>query len=553
MGQIDPALRDRVERWVAQDPDPDDRAELLELLESDDVEGLTERFSGRLAFGTAGLRGRMGAGPRRMNRLVVRQSAAGIARYLVENVADARTRGVVVIHDARHRSERFAQDCAEVLTGHGIPVIAGIRPLPTPVGVFAIRELGCSAGIVVTASHNPSTDNGLKLYLGDAAQIIPPVDGLVAGAIEAVVDDGQLVPQELARAFVAPMPSAVVDAYVGATLARVPPGGAGIRVTVTAMHGVGGGLLERVLDEAGFDRVTAVAEQHTPDPDFPTVEFPNPEEPGALDLLKARMESEGADIGLALDPDADRLAVVLPQAGEALQLTGDEVGALLGEWLLGKVTSGPNRLVVSSVVSSTLLGAVAEHHGATHVETATGFKWLSRPAMEHPSLTQVLAYEEALGYAIGADVRDKDGISAALAMAAMAAGLRRSGQTVPDVLDEIHRRSGAYATNNFSLRDEQPGAAERRDRTIARLKEDPPDAVAGVPVREIREVFPGVLSVETEGDVRIMVRPSGTEPKLKCYCEAVEPVGDDGLESARARAKGRLESVQDALTRLLVS
>lgn len=554
MPGVTPELRERVQSWIGQDPDAGDRAELRALLNEDDGRELSARFGGRLAFGTAGLRGVMAAGPNRMNRLVVRQSAAGIARYLTEHVPGAASAGVVVIHDARHRSSRFSEDCVEVLSGHGISVVHGAYPLPTPVGVFSIRELGCAAGIVITASHNPPADNGLKLYLGDAAQIIPPIDGQIAAAIDAVVADGLILPEGGARGAAEALPEAVVDRYVEATLARFPPVTDGVRIATTAMHGVGGELLDRVLSAAGFTTVRPVAAQQEPNPDFPTVGFPNPEEPGALDLLREQMSATGADIGLALDPDADRLAVlVASESGDPVQLTGDEVGVLLGEWLLGRVTAGPGRLVVSSVVSSTLLGKIADDHGAAHAETDTGFKWLCRPAMNNDSATQVLAYEEALGYAIGADVRDKDGICAALAMATMAAEQSQAGQTILDVLAGIHVRHGVHETNNFSLRDDRDGAKERRDGVIEGLKNSPPNEIAGRVVRAVSEVFPGVLSIDMACETRIMVRPSGTEPKLKCYCEAVEAVGADGVDAARERAAMRLSHLQAALTALLVS
>jgi phosphomannomutase len=546
--------RARAEQWIALDPDPETRAELEGLLAVGDDDALAERFAGRLAFGTAGLRGAMGAGPMRMNRLVVRQSAAGIARHLLAEVDDAARRGVVVAHDARHRSGVFADDCAEVLSAHGIRVILREAPAPTPVGVFAIRHLGCAAGIVVTASHNPAADNGLKLYMGDGAQIVPPTDGMVAAAIDAVVADGVLVAGHRRPGPVEPMGEEVIDAYRAATLARVPPPAAPIRIATTATHGVGGALLSELLAAAGHHDVHPVAAQERPDPDFPTVAFPNPEEPGVTDLLAARMRDCGADLGLALDPDADRVAVLAPiDASHTRQLTGDDVGALLGDWLLGSVTSGPRRLVVSSVVSSSLLARIAEHHGARHAETLTGFKWLSRPAMEDPGSVQVLAYEEAIGYAIGPDVRDKDGISAALAVASMAAAARAAGRTILDELDDLHRRHGAHVTDNFSLRDEAPGGAARRAALVERLIADPPARVGALATTGVRALAPDVLRIDLEAGVRVIVRPSGTEPKLKCYCEAVEPVPDGDVAAARERARARLADVRAGLTASLLS
>ncbi len=554
MAAVGPALRRRVEAWIEDDPDPETRQELAALLASDDGAVLAERFGGRLAFGTAGLRGRMSAGPMGMNRLVVRQSAAGIARYLVAEVEGAGARGVVVAHDARHRSARFAADCAEVLDAHGIRVLLAGEPTPTPVGVFAIRHLGCAAGIVVTASHNPPADNGLKLYMGDGAQIVPPVDGRVAAAIDAVVADGLLTPRSPAPASVDPLPAGVGEAYRARTLARVPAPTAPIRIATSAMHGVGGALLAELLAAAGHLDVHPVPEQEEPDPDFPTVAFPNPEEPGATDLLAARMRAVEADLGLAVDPDADRVAVLVPIGHRhEVQLTGDDVGALLGDWLLGSVTAGANRLVVSSVVSSSLLARVAEAHGARHVETLTGFKWLCRPALEIPGSVQVLAYEEAIGYAIGPEVRDKDGLSASVAVAAMASAARAAGRTLLDELDRLHLTHGAHVTDNFSLRDEAPGGAERRAALVERLSAGPPPHIGGLATTGVQALAPDVLRIALASGVRVVVRPSGTEPKLKCYCEAVEVVADSDLAGARARARARLADVRQGLTALLLS
>jgi phosphomannomutase len=554
MPAIAPDLRGRVEAWIARDPDPETRAELEAMLAAGDAVALAERFAGRLAFGTAGLRGAMAAGPTRMNRAMVRESAAGIARYLVAAADGAPGGGVVVVHDARHRSPVFAADCAEVLAAHGLPVRLGAEPLPTPVGVFAIRHLGCAAGIVVTASHNPAGDNGLKLYLGDGAQIVPPVDGLVAAAIAAVEADGVVTPAGAVPAPVTPLGREVLDAYRARTLSRVPPPAAPIRIATTAMHGVGGALLADLLEGAGHADVHPVAEQESPDPDFPTVTFPNPEEPGATDRLAGTMRAAGADLGLAVDPDADRVAVLVRgRDGEPLQLTGDDVGALLGDWLLGSVTSGDGRLVVSSVVSSSLLARVAAAHGARHAETLTGFKWLSRPAMEHPELVQVLAYEEAIGYAIGPEVRDKDGLSAAVAVASMAAASRAQGRTLLDDLDDLHRRHGAHVTDNFSLRDEAPGGAARRAALVQRLVASPPERIGPERATGVRSPAPDVLRIELGDRMRVVVRPSGTEPKLKCYCEAVEPVADGDVEEARRRARARLAAVHEGLAALLLS
>lgn len=549
---IESTLLSEVRAWISRDPDPETQTELQALVDAGDAAALAERFSGRLAFGTAGLRARMEAGPTGMNRVVVRESAAGIARYLLANVPDAAGRGVVIAYDARHRSRSFAADCAEVIADHGIRVTLADAPLATPVAVFAIRPLGAAAGIVVTASHNPPSDNGLKLYLGDAAQIVPPVDANVAACIDAVAADGVVNPGAVMPADIGQLPPALVAAYCETTLARVPGPRAPIRIATTAMHGVGGALLAQLLAAAGHHDVHPVAEQALPDPEFPTVGFPNPEEPGATDLLAARMRQVDAELGLALDPDADRIAVMVPTTGGTpRQLTGDEVGALLGDWLLRDVTTGPGRLVVSTVVSSSLLSKIAAHHGVRHEETLTGFKWLARPAMDHPELRQVLAYEEAIGYAIGADARDKDGLSAAIAVAAMACWHKATGRSLVDALDALHVSHGAHVTENFSVRDEDAGWPERRDATLGRLADSPPERVGDVDVAQIRWLAPDVLRIDLVGDLRVLVRPSGTEPKLKCYCEAVVQVGGDGPNAARRRARERLVAIRHGLMPLL--
>jgi phosphomannomutase len=389
--------------------------------------------------------------------------------------------------------------------------------------------------------------------LGDGAQIIPPVDGQVADAIAAVVADGELLPAAPQPARVGDLDERAREAYLRATLGRVRKSIGDLRIATTAMHGVGGTILGLILSGADFHDVHPVQEQLEPDPDFPTVTFPNPEEPGATDLLAKTMADTGSAIGLALDPDADRLAIVVARADrDPHQLTGDDAGALLGDWLLGEAGDAPDPLVVSSVVSSSLLSKIAAHHGAHHVETLTGFKWLCRPAMENPSWTQVLAYEEALGYAIGAEVRDKDGISAALVAATMAAELHAAGRSLLDALDDLHRRHGAHVTENFSVRDDAPGGAERRDAIVSRFVDDPPSELAGHFLRGVDRPAPDVLRLDFGDSLRVVVRPSGTEPKLKCYCEAIEVVEDD-VEVARDRARERLSRVRESLSELLVS
>ena len=488
-------LRDAARRWLAEDPDPDTRAETEALLAAGDEAALVDRFGARLAFGTAGLRGELGAGPNRMNRALVRRVAAGLGRYLGSG------RRVVIGYDARHKSDLFAVDSAAVLTGAGLAVMVLPRPLPTPVLAFAVRHLACDAGIMVTASHNPARDNGYKVYLGDGAQIVPPADRDISAAIDTVTAlDGVALADTYAT-----LGDEILDAYLDGAAALVAPGPRELRVVYTPLHGVGGPITTEALRRGGFTDVHVVAAQEQPDPDFPTVAFPNPEEPGALDLALADADRLGADIVLANDPDADRLAVAV--AGR--RLTGDEVGCLLGRYLLSTRPATGERLVVTSIVSSTLLGRIADDFGAHHERTLTGFKWIVRPALAHPEWEFVLGYEEALGYSVGAFVRDKDGISAAVVVAEMAAALKADGRTLLDGLDDLDRRYGRYRTAQRSFR---VSPAEQQE-AMARARHHP-DA------QDLRPQADVVVIEAAEG--RVVFRPSGTEPKLKLYAEVID-------------------------------
>ena len=538
--------RHAAEAWLIRDPDRESRAAIEDILRDPDESVLRSLFTGRLGFGTAGLRATMGVGPQRMNRLVVREASAGIARYLLAQRSDGAGGEVVVAYDARHRSQEFAADCVEVLVAHGLDVVRATAPLPTPVGVFAIRHLRAAAGIIITASHNPADDNGMKLYLSDGAQIVAPVDETIAAAIDDVIADGVVAPMRTPSGSVRSLD--VTPAYLAATGDRVPPPARQLRIATSAMHGVGGAVLAALLSTAGYSDVHPVASQERPDPAFPTVAFPNPEEPGATDLLADRVRELDAELGLCLDPDADRVAVLIRDGGTVRQLTGDEVGALLGEWLLADVTFGSDRLLVSSVVSSGLLAKIAAAHGAHYAETLTGFKWLCRPAIANPQWTQVLAYEEAIGYAIGPDVRDKDGLSAALAVASMA-----SRGDLLERLDALHREHGAHVTENFSLRFAGDDWRARREATLAALTAAPPIEIGEEHGDAISWPAADVMRISLADGLRVVVRPSGTEPKLKCYCEAVEPVTNEGLRAARTRASARLGRIRPALEALLVA
>jgi phosphomannomutase len=533
--------RERAEEWLAQDPDPETRAELRALL--DDPDALAARFGAKLEFGTAGLRGELGAGPNRMNRVTVMRAAAGLASVLTSDPGLAAPAGDVVIgYDARHKSDVFAEDSAAVLAGAGLTVHLMPRPLPTPVLAYAVRHLGCAAGIMVTASHNPPRDNGYKVYWEDGAQIIPPLDQEISAAIDAV---GRV--DELPRgAGWRLLDEEIVEAYLR-SLARLPLGAArDVTAAYTPLHGVGGAVLRRAFEWCGFPAPDVVAEQSAPDPDFPTVAFPNPEEPGAMDLALAL--GKDRDLVIANDPDADRCAV----AAGGRMLTGDEVGGLLAEYVL-RHTDGADRLVATTIVSSSLLSRIAQAYGVRYAETLTGFKWIMKAGTDRDRL--VYGYEEALGYSVGGDdglpVRDKDGIGAALTVAAMAAAAKAEGRTLLDLLEDQARRYGLHATAQLSVRVEDPSVIAS---AMARLRESPPAELGGRAVTSFDDLAAGagglppsdVVRLRLSGGGRVVVRPSGTEPKLKCYLEVVVPVTGD-VQEARTKAADELTSLRTAV------
>ncbi|MER7207102.1 phospho-sugar mutase [Streptosporangium sp. NPDC000239] len=536
----------RARAWLAQDPDPETRAELTDLLDRfpESLEALRERFHTRLEFGTAGLRGELGAGPNRMNRVTVMRAAAGLARALGPGAH------VVIGYDARHKSDVFARDTAAVLTGAGLRASVFRGPLPTPVLAFAVRRLGADAGVTVTASHNPPKDNGYKVYWGDGSQIVPPVDTEISTAIDAV---GPVSELPLGSSWTE-LGDDVVAAYLEAVTA-LPIGEARrLRVAYTPLHGVGGDLAARAFLAAGFDAPVVVEEQAAPDPDFPTVAFPNPEEPGAMDLAFGLARRIDADIVLANDPDADRCAVGvrLPGGGHRM-LTGDEVGALLGEHVI-RHTSGEDRLVATTIVSSSLLGKIAAEYGVRHAETLTGFKWIMKAG---PGL--VFGYEEALGYSVGSDaglpVHDKDGIGAALTVAGLAAEAAERGSTLLDLLDDQARRYGLHATSQLSFRVADLSLITE---AMAGLRAVPPAELGGRKVEAVDDLGAGLdglpptegLRYRLSGGARVVVRPSGTEPKLKCYLEVVVPVGGE-VSAARERAVRDLDALRADLSAAL--
>ena len=572
-------LRAAVQAWIADDPDAGDRAELQALLdraygaagtgrgtvgEPQALAELRDRFAGRLEFGTAGLRGVVAAGPNRMNRAVVRAATAAVAGWLRGSAADGARVRVVVGCDARHRSAEFAAEAARVLAGAGVAVHLLPQPGPTPLLAFAVRHLAASAGVMITASHNPAADNGYKLYLSDGAQVIPPVDAEIearmAGLgplsqVPVADDDSPLITRhgdEIARAYL----DAVVAAAAGPGSGRPT-----LNVVYTAMHGVAGDLMLRAMARAGFAAPHVVAAQARPDPDFPTVAFPNPEEPGALDLALADAVRLGADLVLASDPDGDRLAVATRRRGDGLAgwvvLTGDQVGALLGASLLDRTAGDAdpgNRLVAATIVSSTLLSKIAAAAGARYAETLTGFKWIVRAGDGVPGARFVFGYEEALGYAVGDVVRDKDGIGAALAMLALAAGAKAAGRSVLDCYDALEGAHGVHLTAQLTLR------AADQAQVMRRLRADPPDQLGGQPVTDLADLAAGapgggvpradVLIFRLPG-ARVVLRPSGTEPKIKCYIEITEPLAGRSLPAARGAAAERLAPLRHALETVL--
>jgi phosphomannomutase len=529
-----------VEAWIADDVDPYAATELTELLgraragDAAAREQLADRFAAPLGFGTAGLRGPLRAGPNGMNRTVVRRAAAGIADWLNGRLGAA-GRTVVVGYDARHGSRDFAHDSAAIFAAAGFDARILPGALPTPVLAYAVRALDAVLGVMVTASHNPAQDNGYKVYTGgrgwpdDGAQIVPPIDSQIEAAIRAVGSTGAIA---MSGAF-ATISHTLTDAYVSEVADLAPHGPRQLSIVHTAMHGVGSVVAQRVFGAAGFLAPTVVTEQARPDPDFPTVAFPNPEEPGALDLALAAAERVDADLVIAHDPDADRCAAAIVEDGGWRVLRGDEVGALLADDMLRRGVQGT---YATTIVSSSLLRAMAQAHGQPYAETLTGFKWITRAADD-----LAFGYEEALGYAVAPDlVRDKDGISAGVVLAALAARLKAAGSSLADRLAEIAREHGLHATDQLSVRVAHPGEIAAM---MARIRATPPATLLGA-TATVRDLQPDadVVALDFAGG-RAVVRPSGTEPKLKAYLEVVLPVGGP-IAAVRADAATRLAALR---------
>jgi phosphomannomutase len=568
MTDLDSGLAATAAAWRDADPDPETRAELDQLHASGDAAALAERFEGTLAFGTAGIRAAMGAGPMRMNRLVAGRVAAGLARYLTAQDPAAAAAGIVVGYDGRTKSQVFATDAARILSRAGVRVWLLPGAMPTPVLAFAVRHLRAAYGLMVTASHNPREDNGIKVYVRDGGQLLPPDDEAIAAAI-AAVDPLQLPEGWSAGPFDFTQADDVVPAYVTAVAAdgRRPAGTPELTVVHTALHGVGDATLRAVLAAAGWPDPVPVAAQRHPDPAFPTVPYPNPEAPGVLDLAREAAVRAGASLVLANDPDADRLAVMVPGPDGWRALTGDELGALLGDAVLARVAGGGRGgrppVVATTVVSGSLLRRLAQAAGVRCVTTLTGFKWIARAGGDD---SLVYGYEQALGYAVRPDlVADKDGISAALLVLRTAAELAREGRTLTDRLDDLALAHGLHVTRERALRAEGATGLARLADAVKRVRKEPPRQLAGHPVTvtDLREPAPGpvdlaggyaerspgqpvpatdVLIWHAGGDARVMVRPSGTEPVLKLYAEVTWPVRSrDELAGARANAARQAE------------
>ena len=507
-----------VKAWISDDPDPKTRAQLQEWLDRGAIDELTSCFQGFLEFGTAGLRGPLGPGPSRMNRSVVSKTAYGLSRFM----ANSGLKSIVIGRDARYGSEDFTRDTAEIMSGAGFEVFVLPRALPTPVLAFAVRKLGCDVGVMVTASHNPPQDNGYKVYLGgrvngiryEGSQIISPTDREISAEIAAAPSLNSVTRGTSWTV----LNDEVVNEYI-ATTARLGNQPLDLKVVYTAMHGVGTETLVKVFERAGFNPPILVKEQAEPDPDFPTVAFPNPEEPGAIDLSLKLAEEVGADLVIANDPDADRCAAAIFE-GNWRMLRGDEVGALIGEYL-ARTCVDKNGVLANSIVSSSILKKIAESYGLPFVETLTGFKYLAK--VENLRF----GYEEALGYAVDSNsVNDKDGISAALVLVQLAADLKREGKTIADLLNEIWKKYGFHGTRQISVRTKSISDIEK---VMSKLRNNLPTQLASFKVTQIDDLerpkdgLPPTNGVRIwlDGKYRVIVRPSGTEPKIKCYIEVV--------------------------------
>jgi phosphomannomutase len=564
--QIADSLMEAARAWVAQDPDPETRQELERLIQSGDRAELAERMSAPLEFGTAGLRGVVGAGLGRMNRAVVIRATRGLADYVLERQTDGRALPVVVGYDARTTSRQFAEDTVGVLAAAGIPVRFFDRPVPTPLVAYAARQLSASAAVMVTASHNPPEYNGYKVYASNAIQIVPPVDREISERIAAVRSAAEVPLTAGAMADHAEeIPDSLFERYLAEVDALRPsvPRDFSVKIVYTPMHGVGYRFVREAFERAGYSDLSVVPEQAEPDGRFPTVSFPNPEEPGALDLATRLAEEVDADLILANDPDADRLAACVPTpTGRWVQLTGNQIGLLLADYMLEHALRAPRPAVVSSIVSSPMLGAIAEHYGARFEQTLTGFKWIWNAALEleqREGVRTAFGYEEALGYSVGRVVRDKDGVSAALVLADLAAHCKAGETTLLERLEALYRRHGLWVSVQKSIT--LPGSEGQGQiaRAMQRLADDPPTSLGGLSVSRIVDYRTGadarprwlpsanLVGIELGSGSRVLVRPSGTEPKLKIYVDLKLGLGaDDRVGESEEKARAEAHALADA-------
>ncbi len=537
---MDQLFIDEVEQWIGDDPDPKSAAQLQLWLDAHDETNLRKSFSGFLQFGTAGLRGPLGPGPSCMNRAVVGRTAAGLVNYMKKRGLTS----VVIGRDARHGSEDFTAESAQIFAGAGMKVFVLPRPLPTPVLAFATKELGCDVGIMVTASHNPALDNGYKVYLGgrvdginyNASQIVNPTDASIAQEIAHIVSL-KTVPRSDVWEI---LDEEVIEKYIHRT-ARLARNPGDLKIVYTAMHGVGTETVQRVFHSSGFASLILVDSQAKPDPDFPTVAFPNPEEPGAIDLALETARAFDADLVIANDPDADRCAAAIKDSqGQWRMLRGDELGVIFGESIARTVSNGT---FANSIVSSSALKKIAEHYSLEFKETLTGFKWLAKIE----NLT--FGYEEAIGYCVDSPtVNDKDGISAALYLAQIASNLASDGQTLQDLLDDVWKRHGFHATEQISIRFTD---LSKMEVILNDLRTNPPSEISGLRVESIDDLSKPVnelpptdgIRIWLTGGIRVIIRPSGTEPKMKCYIEVIA--------ADQNEANSKLELLREPLKALL--
>jgi phosphomannomutase len=561
------ALRARARAWCEDDPDAETAAAVRALLGDDAGTELAALFAGTLTFGTAGLRGPVGPGPLAMNRRVIMRATAGLCAHLDEARPDARTQGIVIGYDARPSSRPFAEDAASVAAGQGFVVHLFPTHVPTPIVAYALRAFGCAAGLVVTASHNPKGDNGLKVYSANGAQIIPPEDTAIARHIDAIEHVLALPRADIARdPLIRIMHDDLIERYLDAVLELVPRKTRTLGIAYTPLHGVGGTFAQSLLALAGFDRVAMVTSQAEPDGTFPTAPFPNPEEPAAMAQVLSLMADADADLALANDPDADRLAAAIRTPSGVRVLDGNEIGALLTDHRL-RTANVARPLVVATIVTSPFIGAIARARGARYEETLTGHKWIHACAarLEPEGYALVLGCEEALGYACSSLVRDKDGLSALLVLAHAADEAKRNGKTLADTLDALAREVGLFVSRSFSLKHEGVDGPSQMADTLRRLRNAPPESLGDEQVIAITDILAGTRqegdSVQTitlpKSDVlvfelaptgRVMVRPSGTEPKLKVYFDVREPIAEgEDIAAARARANVRLDGLVAAM------